>query len=92
MLLCMLFNATATELGLAPSPYALPRVKLDEVERRTLLRLLAGALAAPALARSRSEAETEAAAHQLAHALRKPSGADEAVTDLVQRSIADARQ
>src|SRR5436309_379785 len=94
-LLCLLFGATAVELGLTSSPGELPCGTLDEVERRRLLRLLAGALAAPLVVRGKAGqalGELGPEGDRLTHALRRPSGADETVASVVETGIADARR
>lgn len=57
-LLAALYGTDAHELGLRGSPYEATCGKLeDDMERRTLLRLLAGALAAPMLGWEKAEAD-----------------------------------
>ena len=93
-LLCQLYEASAVELGLAPFPYAPPSDTLDEVERRRLLRLLAGALAVPVVARGNEGKGPSRgnAAERLTHALSRPAKADEAAASVVEDSIAGARR
>jgi transcriptional regulator with XRE-family HTH domain len=93
-LLCLLFQASASDLGIAGSAPTPSCAKLDDVERRTMLRLLAGALASPVLVQAKAETAqlAESKADRLAHALRKPSRADEAVVSTIETAIAAARR
>jgi tetratricopeptide (TPR) repeat protein len=86
-LLAALYGTDAHELGLMGSrgPAGCGRLE-DDMERRTLLRLLAGALAAPVLGWDTADA------HRLAGALGRPSRADEATVAVVEASIANARR
>lgn len=85
-LLCLLFQASASELGLWGSPHPATCGRLDDVERRTLLRLLAGALAAPMLGRGHADAD------RLASALTRPSRGGQSAASIVEAAIANARR
>jgi tetratricopeptide (TPR) repeat protein len=85
-LLAALYGTDAHELGLMGSRDPAGCGKLDDMERRTLLRLLAGALAAPMLGWDKADAG------RLAGALGRPSRADEATVAVVEASIANARR
>src|SRR5919197_3098821 len=70
-LLCVLYQATAWELGIVEGFHnAEPHGRLEDVDRREVLHLLSLALAAPVLLRG------EWGADRLVHALAKPSRAD----------------
>lgn len=85
-LLAALYQTTARDLGLLGSPYDAAWGKLDDVERRTLLRLLAGALAAPIVGRGQADAD------RLIGALSRPPRTDQAAASAVEAAIAAARR
>jgi tetratricopeptide (TPR) repeat protein len=87
-LLAALYETDAYDLGLKRSPQEPACDKLeDDMERRTLLRLLAGALGGPMLG-----GDTASAAERLAGALSHPSRTDQAAVGVIEASIANARR
>lgn len=93
-LLCVLFQATAEELGILGRPHnagledhkAQLCGRLEDVDRRDVLRLLSLALGAPVLLRGEADAD------RLAHALGRPSRADHEAAAIVEAAIANARR